>query len=63
VLALRPREKYQHLLPQPHVLADRLLVYVRLQRLIPRLVLFRSNRLQSHEHANMVDNGRLTVPR
>jgi hypothetical protein len=63
VFLLRECKKHQHLLPWPRVVADRLLVHVRQQRLEPRLVLPRSDRLQPHEHANPVDDGRLTERR
>jgi hypothetical protein len=45
VLALGACEKHHYLLPRPHVLNNRLLVYVRLQRLVPRLVLLRLDSL------------------
>jgi hypothetical protein len=45
VLPLRTCKKHQHLLLRADVLDDGVLVYVRLQRLEPRLVLFGANRL------------------
>jgi hypothetical protein len=44
------------------VLNDSVLIYIQLQRLEPRLVLFSANRLQPHKHADPVNNGRLAKP-
>ena len=63
MLPLRSCEKHQYLLPRPRVVANRLLVHVRLQRLESRLVLLCPDRLQPHEHADAVNDGRLTEPR
>jgi hypothetical protein len=63
MLSLRACEKHQHLLLRADVLDDGVFVYIRLQRLKPRLVLLSANRLQPHKHANLVNDGRLAEPR
>ena len=45
------------------MLDDRLLVRTWLQRLVPGPVRLCADRIQSHEHTDPLDNGRLTEPR
>jgi hypothetical protein len=56
VLFLHLREQHQHLLPWPHMVDDRILIHVQLQRLVPRLVLFCLYHLQPYKHANTLNH-------
>jgi hypothetical protein len=63
MLTLRPRKRYQELLPQTRVLDNRRLVYVLLQWLAQHLDLFRANCFQPHKYANAINDGLLAEPR
>jgi hypothetical protein len=55
--SLRTRDKHHHLLPQPPVFADLFAIYIRLKRLISRLMKLCAHRLHSNKMAYVAGRG------